>query len=183
MSNLKKAVTILVIFYFLTMIVIIIKGFSAEFDRADYAVVMGSKVDESGEPSDRLKARLDKAFEIYHKHAVGKIIVSGGIGSEGFNEAVVMGNYLRRKGVVYGDVLIDSLGYNTFATATNARKRLSSNKTVIIVSQYFHLARAKLAFEKAGFEKVGAAYPVYFELRDIYSLLREVPAYFWYYTK
>jgi len=183
MSRLKKAITILVVFYFLTMIVFAVKGFLAEFDHADYLVVLGNKVNESGEPSDRLSARLDRAFEIYHKRAAGKIIVSGGIGSEGFNEAVVMANYLRRKGVPYGDILIDSLGYNTFASVKNARELLSSSKTVIVVSQYFHLARAKKAFEKVGFDNVGTAYPFYFELRDIYSLFREVPAYYMYMFK
>jgi hypothetical protein len=33
-----------------------------------------------------------------------------------------------------------------------------------------------MAFQQAGFQQVGAAYPDYFERRDIYASVRELPA-------
>jgi uncharacterized SAM-binding protein YcdF (DUF218 family) len=50
---------------------------------------------------------------------------------------------------------------------------------VLIVSQYYHLARARLAFERVGIEpsNIYVAYPRTFQLRDLYSSWREVPAY------
>jgi len=48
---------------------------------------------ESGEPSPRLQSRLDKAFDLYSKNYFQQIIVSGGLGKEGFEEALVMTEY------------------------------------------------------------------------------------------
>ena len=47
------------------------------------AIVLGSAVDEHGQPSLRLRARLDKAVELYHAHAFSKVLVSGGIDRRG----------------------------------------------------------------------------------------------------
>ncbi|MNF08809.1 hypothetical protein D3C80_2093210 [compost metagenome] len=49
--------------------------------------------------------------------------------------------------------------------------------SAIVVSQYFHIARTRLAFRQAGLGAVGSAHPAYFELRDLYSIAREVPGY------
>lgn len=58
---------------------------------SDVGVVLGSKVMPDGTPSDRLRARLDKAADLYRQGMFGHIIVSGGTGVEGFSEAQVMG--------------------------------------------------------------------------------------------
>ena len=49
-------------------------------------------------------------------------------------------------------------------------------KKTIVVSQLYHVSRAKMAFEQEGFTHVGSAYPRYFERRDVYASLRELPA-------
>jgi uncharacterized SAM-binding protein YcdF (DUF218 family) len=69
------------------------------------------------------------------------------------------------------------------ATARNAKAIVGNRTSIIVVSQYFHLPRTRLAFSKAGFKHIGAAYPEYYELRDVYSLLREVPAFIYYLVK
>jgi len=53
-------------------------------------------------------------------------------------------------------------------------------KSVMIISQFYHISRTKLAFKNAGFKEVYSAHGRYFELRDLYSLVREVPAYYKY---
>jgi len=44
------------------------------------------------------------------------------------------------------------------------------------VTQYFHLPRTMLALKRQGVADVSGAYPAFFELRDVYSVLRELPA-------
>jgi uncharacterized SAM-binding protein YcdF (DUF218 family) len=51
---------------------------------------------------------------------------------------------------------------------------------VIVVSQFYHISRSKLAFRKAGIESVGGAHSKFYELRDVYSLFREFFGYYKY---
>jgi len=176
----RRIALVLFSLYMISVILIMVGGLFSTYEKAEYVVVLGSKVHESGEPSARLIARLDKAIEIYNNDDAEIIIVSGALGKEGFNEAIVMADHLRYKGVNDEKIIIDSLGYNTLATARNLCGLIGKGKSIIAVSQFFHLSRVRLAFRKIGFENIGAAYPAYYELRELYSLLREVPAYILY---
>ncbi len=51
-------------------------------------------------------------------------------------------------------------------------------KSATLISQYFHITRTKLAFHQCGIETVYNAHANYFELRDLYSIPREVIAYY-----
>lgn len=55
--------------------------------------------------------------------------------------------------------------------------RDSNKKSVFVVSQYFHLPRARLTLERLGISPIYSAHANFFEWRDIYSSLREVAAY------
>jgi len=46
-----------------------------------------------------------------------------------------------------------------------------------VVSQYFHLPRARLALRRFGIETVYSAHAFFFEARDVYSSVREVFGY------
>jgi uncharacterized SAM-binding protein YcdF (DUF218 family) len=88
-----------------------------------------------------------------------------------------MRDYLLARGVPESDVHADPEGRTTGLTCENARIYLAERheETVNVVSQYFHLTRAKIACARAGVRVVGGAAPRFFEARDLYSLAREVP--------
>jgi vancomycin permeability regulator SanA len=184
-SKWRKYAAILLVFplwFLIHTIYIVADGLTDEIAKTDVAVVLGNTVEPSGKPSERLKARLDKAVELYEKNLVGKIIVSGGFGVEGFEEADVMRDYLVSRGVSESDIILDRDGYDTHKTAVNTRAIMQANgfQSVTIVSQYFHITRTRLAFQKAGIENIYAAHAEYFELRDIYSILREFTGFYTY---
>ncbi|MGJ0485245.1 MAG: SanA/YdcF family protein [Methylomicrobium sp.] len=158
--------------------VILIDGFTDDLDKADTAVVLGNTVYPDGTPSPRLKARLDKAVELYRQGYFRRIIVSGAHGVEGYDEARVMKDYLISHGVEAKAILPDPNGFNTFETARNtaALLRRAEDKSVMVITQYFHITRSRLALNKFGITEVRSAHANYFGLRDIYSLLREVVA-------
>ena len=184
-SKWRKIAAVALIFplWFLAHVVYIVAdGLTDEIERADAAVVLGNTVERDGQPSERLKARLEKAVELYEKNLVGVIIVSGGFGAEGFEEADVMRDYLIGKRVPAENIILDRDGYNTYKTAVNTKQIMQANgfRSVTIVSQYFHITRTRLAFRKLGIENIGAAHADYFELRDIYSIVREVMGFYTY---
>lgn len=155
---------------------------------ARVAVVLGNQVYRNGQPAPRLAARLDRSLELYRAGRCRTIIVSGGIGRSRVDEATAMAAYLRAKGVPKRDIVIDSQGVNTWRTAIFTAEYLKKNNLdgVIVVSQAFHVPRSALALKAAGCQKVGQASPDYWEMGDIYSVLREIPAnivYWWRYYR
>ncbi len=151
---------------------------------SEVGVVYGNKVEpDTGLPSQRLKARLDAALTLYNQGLIKRILVSGGIGSEGFDEAKVMAQYLRQSGVPDSKLLVDSQGNTSSQTSKNAIRLLSKETRVVAISQQFHISRCKLSLRNAGFTQVSGYYPDYYEPRDIYSTVREVPAWVKYWIK
>lgn len=152
-------------------------GLTDELAPADVAVVLGNQVHPDGTPSARLAARLDRAVELVEQGRVRRVIVSGAVGREGVLEGDAMKRYMVAQGVPAASILVDNAGVDTWATARNARTIMQAHdlKGVIVVSQYFHIARTRLAFRRHGLE-AGGAHARFFELRDLYSIARELPA-------
>lgn len=157
-------------------------GLNDEIAASDVGVVLGNEVRSDGTPSERLKGRLDKAVELYSSGLLANIVVSGGRGKSGYDEAAVMRNYLLQHGVPSKTVLVDSAGVNTFHTAKNSARLMASHgwRSALVISQYFHISRSRLAMKRFGIDKVYSAHADYYEPRDIYSLGREVVAYAYY---
>jgi len=154
-------------------------GLTDDIRRSDVAVVLGSKVNSDGRPSPRLKARLGRALELYQNGWTSHVLVSGGTGVEGVPEGTAMKRWLVLQGVPEAAIIVDDAGVDTRATAHNtaALMRAHDLHSVIVVSQYFHISRTKLAFAQEGLPGVGSAHPDYFEARDLYSIAREIPGY------
>ena len=166
----------------LAALIVASMGIVARPEKSDLAVVLGNTVHVDGVPSKRLTARLDRALRCYEQAQCGTIFVSGGINNQGTDEAIAMRDYLLRRGVPPGRIVVDSLGADTWATAKNAIDYMKSHNmsSVMVTTQYFHIPRATIAFKRNGIERVSGAYTQFFEARDIYSSFREVPAIVWY---
>ncbi|KXV04183.1 hypothetical protein CR51_14320 [Caballeronia megalochromosomata] len=149
---------------------------------ADIAVVPGNTVDRNGNPSPRLAARLNRALQCYEQRQCAAIFVSGGIDTQGTNEATSMRAWLVRQGVPVESVIEDASGEDTWATARHASEFMRNRglTKAIVVTQYFHLPRAMLALKRFGIVEVSGTYPQFWEVRDLYSMAREVPAFLWY---
>lgn len=159
---------------------ITVDGLKDDKKSGDVAVILGSKVNEDGSLSERLEKRLECGLELYKNDRVNQIIVSGGLGKEGFYEGKKMKAFLVEKGVPETLIIVDNFGNNTLATVENTiklKKKLNF-ESIIVVSQYFHVTRTKMLFKKKGLNNISSASPNYFELRDFYSILREFAAYY-----
>jgi vancomycin permeability regulator SanA len=162
-------------------IYIIYDGLLDKKQKADCCVILGTTVNKDGTLSKRLEKRLECGLNLYKNGRVEKIIVSGGLGKEGFFEATKMKEFLVSKNVTENSIIVDNSGNNTLASVENTL-RISDSlgfKNAIAVSQYFHLSRTKMLFRKRGFENIESASPNYFEIRDFYSVVREFFAFYW----
>lgn len=155
---------------------------------ADAAVIFGARVYANGAPSPLLEDRIRTGVELYEAGLVPKLIMSGGDGADGFNEARVMRDVAVAHGVDPTAVLVDPAGVTTEATVANSMALLSPNKgvapRVMAVSQAYHLPRVQLSFATAGIDvlTVPAADPV--PIGEMPLLVaREVPAFWVYYLR
>lgn len=153
---------------------LVVDGLHDRPGKADVALVLGNKVNPDGEPSPMLKARLDETVALYNAGYFPSIIVSGGIGREGYDEAAVMKAVLEAHGIPADRIITDNHGNNTWLSAKNcaailAERHLSS---VFVVSQYFHVPRSRLALERYGIPQIYWAHAHFFHIRDLYSIPR-----------
>ena len=177
-------ILIIVLWFVGTIGSIVIVGLNDHTEVVDVAVVLGTKVESDGTPSIILKSRLDKAVELYQQGYFPYIIVSGGIGKEGFDEAAVMKQYLVTAGISQEKIIIDNVGNNTRLTAENVKQIMDEHQfeSVTVISQYFHIKRVRMAFHKEGIKEVASSHADIEVIRDIYfnALVREFFAYYKY---
>jgi vancomycin permeability regulator SanA len=120
--------------------------------------------------------------------------MSGGDGTDGFNEALVMRDRAIAAGVDPAAILVDATGINTDATVdhtltllaslTESPGSMATAQTLIAVSQPYHLPRIQLAFSGAGIDvlTVPAVDPVPISEMPL-LVAREVPAFWLYYLR
>ena len=125
---------------------------------ADAAVVFGARVYASGIPSQVLQDRIDTAVGLYKAGLVPVLVMSGGDGADGFNEAIVMRQTAIGEGVPADAVVVDGSGVSTEATVANMAALVAGGQValphgeLIAVSQAYHLPRVQLAFASAGID-------------------------------
>lgn len=153
---------------------------------APIAVVFGAQVHQNGAPSTSLRDRMDTAIGLYKDRLVKKVLVSGGVGDSGYNEALVMRDMAVKAGVAEEDVIVDSNGVNTEATVRNSIPFFGSepHPRVLAVSQFYHLPRIKLAFQRAGWDVLTVPAGTSAPIRETpYLVAREIPAFWVYYLR
>jgi len=153
---------------------------------ADIAVVFGAQVHDNGAPSTSLRDRMDTAIGLYNDRLVKKVLVSGGVGDSGYNEALVMRDMAVTAGVPKEDVIVDSSGVNTEATVRNSIPFFGSEprSRVLAVSQFYHLPRIKLAYQRAGWNVFTVPAGTSTRIKETpYLVAREIPAFWVYYLR
>jgi len=161
------------------VVTLIWSGLADQIQPADVALVLGNQVYSDGTLSPRLQGRLDQAVTLYQAGWFPRIIVSGGTGKEGVPEGTAMKKYLIQCGIPEDAIVVDNEGVNTYASAKFTANFLQTHqlKSALVITQFFHIPRSKLALSKFGVSPVYHAHADYFEARDFFSTLREFPAY------
>lgn len=139
----------------------------------DVALVLGASVYSNGALSPVLRSRADTAVALYKAKKVSKILVTGDNSSVGHNEVNPVGNYLLSLDIPKQDIFLDHAGFDTYSSMYRARD-VFEVKTIIIVSQDFHLARAVYVARYLGINAYGME--AVSNGRFTYNWLREVPA-------
>ena len=128
---------------------------------ADVILVLGA-AEYRGKPSPVLRGRLDHGLELYQEKKAPLILTTGGAGGDPtFTEGEVGRDYLVRRGVPSEAILVEAEGESTMhslAAAAAIMHRMNL-KTCIVVSDGYHIYRAKKMLEAEGFSVYGSPRP------------------------
>ena len=110
---------------------------------ADAIVVLGA-AQYDGRPSPVLKARLDRAYDLYEQGFATRIVTTGANkAGDRFTEGYAGFDYLRGRGVPEADLIVVNDGTNTWeelsATARVLHER--GHHSVVLVSSGYHALR------------------------------------------
>ena len=121
---------------------------------ADALVVLGARVLPGGEPSGALRARTEHAVALYHRGVAPRLVFTGGVGVNSPSEARVMLQLATRMGVPAEACVLEEASHSTDDNArlTAVLLRELGARRVVVVSDPYHLLRARNYFRLYGFE-------------------------------
>lgn len=142
-------------------------------------IILGCQVRQNG-PSVLLQDRLDEALGYLEDHPDMTVVVSGGQGDdEPTSEAQAMAEYLMEHGVEEENILLEDKSHNTtqnfqYSMALLAQENIDDSDGVLVVSNGFHLTRARMLAQRAGFDNVSTlAAPESHVPSRLYMYIRE----------
>ena len=158
------AVVSIGLIWFIMLQVLIISGSRTDYEtKTDAIIVLGAGL-INDRPSLVLASRLTATIEYSQRHKNIPIIVTGGLGQgQTVTEAEAMARYLIERGVDETRIYKEELSTNSHENINFAIEIIQEsgidieNATVAIVSNEFHLYRAKIVAEKAGIDAIGVA--------------------------
>src|SRR6185312_13797046 len=132
-----------------------------EAQPADVIIVLGA-AEYRGKPSPVLQARLNHALMLYLKGLAPYVLTTGGAGGDPvFTEGEVGRAYLTQHGVPSEAILVEPEGSTTaqsIASAVEIMNRMNF-KSCIVVSDGYHIFRAKEMLESEGMVVYGSPRP------------------------
>lgn len=151
-------------------------------EKADCILILGAGL-RNGYPSAMLQERLDLGAALYRAGAAPKILVTGDNGSKDYNEVQAMEDYLaEQRGIPREDIVRDHAGFCTYDSMVRA-KEVFCARSMIIVTQKYHLFRACYIASAIGLEVWGAdAHRTDYsgrEAREIRECLARVKDFVW----
>ncbi len=155
----------------------------------DVAVVLGAAVRKGGKPGRAMLRRTTYAIELVKKGIVLKLMVTGGPKAHRPSEAKVMKNIATSQGLSDNLVVMEDHASSTFESAHYCSKIIQKKgwKNILLITDRFHLPRAKLAFWLFGVSVSGSTpqtkgWKSEFG-KNSYYVFREIFAIIWYLLK
>ncbi len=148
---------------------------AAKLKNVDCILVLGCGVKDDGTPSAMLRDRLDRSLELYFAGAAPKLLMSGDHGQTDYDEVNTMKNYAIECGVPSEDIFMDHAGFSTYESICRA-KEIFQVKSLIIVTQEYHLYRALYLASAMDLTCYGVSSDYYVYGGQTYREIREILA-------
>ncbi|MBN2113992.1 MAG: YdcF family protein [Acidimicrobiia bacterium] len=120
-------------------------------------VVLGAQVLGPGRPSPAVRRRVAHGVAVLRRRGIRWLLLMGGVGKAGVSEASVMAGLARDLGVEAGRVLLEEQSTSTLEQAVAAARLAREHRwgRVVLVTDRYHLPRARFLFQRMGLEVCG----------------------------
>ncbi|WP_394844976.1 YdcF family protein [Pendulispora brunnea] len=120
----------------------------------DAIVVLGARVRPDHSPCPAARARVEKAVELYRRNIAPVVYFSGGVGDNAPSEAEAMRDYAIGLGLPANAARLEAESHSTEQNAqrTTLLLRAAGERRAVVVSDPYHLLRARQYFRLQGFE-------------------------------
>ena len=152
--------SILLISFIIIEGLIIVGGRDVPTKKVDYVIILGARL-YGDIPSPALLERLKAAREYLDENDDTKVVVSGGQGPDEYiSEAKAMEKYLVDNGVNSDRIIIEDKSTSTFENLKFSSNRIAEfdnrdNLKILLVTNKYHIFRAKLLAKRLGFVAYG----------------------------
>jgi uncharacterized SAM-binding protein YcdF (DUF218 family) len=153
------AAVVAVSFLTITAVEVVHTASLEEIHPADAIVVFGA-AEYSGRPSPVLRARLDRALDLFHRGVAPVIITTGGAAADPtFSEGGVGRDYLMRHGVPERSLIAETQGRDTSESAVRVGVIMRANglHSCVAVSDAYHVFRIRKLLQHEGIGPVYVA--------------------------
>ena len=152
-----------------------------EIQKSDAIIVLGAAIN-----SKAARNRALEGLRLYEEGKAPVIVASGGkIAESDISEAQYIQKVIGKNTQKNPVVILEDQSGNTYENIKNSRAKLPDARSVIIVSDSFHLARGVLLAKKFGFESVSWSSPTesfyrgdelrYYYVREFFALIGYIP--------
>jgi uncharacterized SAM-binding protein YcdF (DUF218 family) len=128
---------------------------------ADVIVILGA-AEYRGFPSPVLRARLDHGLELFRQGLAPHLLTTGGAGGDpDYTEGEVGRAYLIRAGVPSESIIVEHEGESTVHSLVSVAEIMTRMglRSAIVVSDGYHVFRAKRILESRGIRVYGSPRP------------------------
>ncbi len=126
---------------------------------ADCIVVPGARIFPDGRPYPLLADRLAAALDLFRRGKAARLVLSGrGSGGVDMDEVGAMRRWLLEHGVPDDAMQDDALGLRTLDTMQHCGREFGA-RSVIVVTNPFHLARSVFLAQHCGLDVSGVEAP------------------------
>lgn len=189
MSRLRRALYYSIVFVLLVLLIdaSLVFGFAhirKTIPESDAIIVLGAAIN-----SNAARSRALEGLRLYEEGKASVIVASGGkIAESDISEAQFIKKVIGKNTDKNPIIILEDQSGNTYENIKNSRAKLPDAKSVIIVSDSFHLARGVILAKRFGFETVswsspdesyyGLAELRYYYLREMAALIGYIPRFF-----
>ncbi len=124
-------------------------------------VVLGVRPAGPGRPGPAMRRRVAHGVALWHDTPGALLLLSGGLAGPPPAEAMMMRDLAVAAGVPERRLIIEDRSRNTFENALYTGTLLRSRRwrRIVIITDAFHLPRARMVFRRLGFDVRGEAVP------------------------
>lgn len=166
-------------------VVLLFAHWRPEIKKADAIIILGAAIN-----TPALYNRTLEGLKLYDEGKADVLVLSGGkISEPDISEAQYMQKVIKKNSTENVPVILEDQSHNTEENIKNSKAKVPNAKSVIIVSDEFHLARAVLLAKRNGFDPVywSSPKPTYYNpkelrhyyLREMEAMVGYIPTFIW----